>query len=66
MSKPLKLYIDQYSNVFRARTRKALSEQIPGRVSLMYTDKRDGRTVRSGYVIGQHWLTEYIPNEQEV
>ena len=30
-----------------------------GRVSKMYVDKKDGRSVHIGYVVGQHWLTAY-------
>ena len=62
--KPNKLYIDQYGNKFWARTRKELSQQIPGKVSLMYVTKKDERTVRTGYVIGQHWLSAIIPDEK--
>lgn len=29
------------------------------RVSKMYVDKKDGRSVHIGYVVGQHWLTAY-------
>lgn len=63
--KPL-LYIDQYGYRYWARTLKELRAQCSGRVSIMYRDKRDGRTVRVGYVIGQHWLTAYAPVELEV
>jgi hypothetical protein len=59
-----RLFVDQYGNRFYARTRKELKAQIPGRVSIMYIDKMDGRVVRCGYVIGQHWLTEYAPVER--
>lgn len=59
-----KLYRDQYGNTFCANTRKELRTKIPGRCSIMYIDKKDGRTVRVGYVIGQHWLTEYVVNER--
>lgn len=58
-----KLYLDQFGNKFIAATREELSKQIPGRVSPMYHDKKDGSTVRVGYVIGEHWLTEFVPNE---
>lgn len=53
-----KLYIDQYGNHFWAKTRKELSEQIKGKVSLMYQDGADN-VYKIGYVIGQHWLTCY-------
>jgi hypothetical protein len=29
------------------------------RVRKMYVDKKDGRSVHIGYVVGQHWLTAY-------
>lgn len=60
------LFIDQFGNRFFAKTRKHLSTQIRGKVSIMYMDKADGRTVRIGYVIGNHWLTEYAPVERTV
>lgn len=60
----MKLYIDQYGNKFWARTLKELRAQIPGRCSKMYVDKKDGSTVHTGYVIGQHWLTAFVPWEQ--
>lgn len=65
--KEAKLYIDQYGNRFWARTVKELREQIAGgksRVSIMYADTKDGRTVRRGYVIGQHWLSAYTPENR--
>lgn len=60
------LYIDQYGCRFWAKTVKELREQIGmggGRVDKMYIDKKDGRTVHAGYVIGQHWLTAYQQEE---
>lgn len=62
--KTTKLYVDQYGNRFYAKTLKALREQLPGRVSKMYCDKKDGSIVCTGYVIGQHWLTCYVPFER--
>lgn len=64
MNKTAYLYLDQYGNKFRARTRKELHEAVGGgRIGIMYRDKADGSTVRTGYVIGQHWLTKYAPVE---
>lgn len=60
------LYVDQYGNKFYARTVKELRGKIQGggsRVSRMYNDKADGTTVHTGYVIGPHWLTAYVPFE---
>lgn len=60
------LYLDQYGNRFPAMTIKELSEKVGGgRISKMYRDKKNGRTVHCGYVIGQHWLTAYRPVEKE-
>jgi hypothetical protein len=56
------LYIDQWGSRWWAKTVKQLREQIGmggGRVSKMYADKKDGRSVHIGYVIGRHWLTAY-------
>lgn len=58
------LFLDQYGHRYWARTVKDLKQNVgPGKVSLMYRDKKDGRTVRVGYVIGQYWLTAYQPVE---
>jgi len=62
----MNLYRDQYGNTFFADTVKELRAQIANgksRVSNMYRDKADGTTVKTGYVIGQHWLAEYAPVE---
>lgn len=67
MLKPLILYIDQYGNRFYARTLKELRQQIPGRCSRMFVDSKDGKKVfHVGYVIGQHWLTMFVPYSKEV
>lgn len=66
MNGKLLLYIDQYGSMFWARTVAELRKQIGmggSRVSKMYVDKKDGRTVHIGYVIGEHWLTAYAPVE---
>ncbi len=59
------LYIDQFGARVSARTVKQLREQVGGgRVSKMYVDKLDGRTVHVGYVIGKRWLAAYVPLER--
>lgn len=58
-TKPLRVFIDQYSQVFRAKNVKDLQHKLGGRVSKMYVDKKDGSTVHIGYVVGKLWLTEY-------
>ena len=63
MQGKMMLYLDQWGNKFWARTVKELREQIPGRVSKMYVDKKDGSIAHVGYVIGEHWLTAYAPVE---
>lgn len=63
MQGKMMLYLDQWGNKFWARTVKELREQIPGRVSKMYVDKKDGSIAHVGYVIGEHWLTAYCPVE---
>lgn len=62
------LYLDQWGNRFWAKTVKELRQQVGmggSRVSKMYRDKKDGRIVHTGYVIGQHWLTAFQPVEVE-
>ena len=61
-----KLYLDQHGNNFFASSLKELKAQVSGKVSLMYAVKKDGSIIRCGYVIGQHWLTEYVVNEKPV
>lgn len=68
MNGKLRLYIDQWGNRFYASTVKELREQIGmggSRVSKMYVDKKDGRTVHVGYVVGRHWLSMFAPVEIE-
>lgn len=61
--KPM-LYLDQFGNHFHARTVAELRRRVGGgRVSKMYQDKRDGRTVHCGYVVGPHWFTAFQPVE---
>ncbi len=62
--RPLRLFVDQYGGVFFVRTVKELRHRLGGRVSIMYRDKKDGTTVRTGYVIGRHWLGEYTRVER--
>lgn len=58
------LYIDQYGNKWGARTVKELREKIGGgKISKMYLDKTDGRSVHIGYIVGRHWCTAYRPVE---
>ena len=70
MTKELKMYIDQYGFKYYARTRKELVKAVcpytTPKVSIMYQDKEDGTTVRTGYIVSDHWLTAYTPFEQSV
>lgn len=61
----LMLYVDQYGNKFYAHTVTELRNEVGGgRVSKMYIDKLDGRSVHVGYVIGNHWLRAFEPVER--
>ena len=61
-TKPVYLFIDQWGGKVRARTVKELREQCGGgRVSKMYRDTKDGRTLHVGYVVGQRWFNQYAP-----
>lgn len=60
------LYIDQYGTHYPARNVKELKARphyLPGKVSRMYIDKKNGKTMHVGYVIGKYWLTAYVPYE---
>jgi hypothetical protein len=64
---PVLLYIDQYGQPVWARTVRELRERAGGgRVSKMYSDKLDGRTVHAGYVVGQRWFSAYRPVEKPI
>lgn len=63
------LYIDQYGNIFHARTVKELRAKIAGggsRVQRVFVDSTEGKTLHIGYVIGGHWLTAYAPVSKEL
>lgn len=57
------IYIDQYGYKYHASNRKELVKAVSPygkpKVSIMYQDKKDGTTVRVGYIIGDYWCTEY-------
>jgi len=58
------LYIDQYGHKLFANTVAELKRMVGrGKLSRMYRDKADGRTVHVGYVIGNRWFTAFIPFE---
>lgn len=60
------LYIDQWGNRFGASTVRELCQKAGySRARRMYQDKKDGRSVHVGYVIGPHWCTAYQPYEGE-
>lgn len=68
MNGKLMLCIDQYGNHFWAQSVINLRKQIGlggSRVAKMYVDKKDGRTMHCGYIVGKHWLTAYLPFERE-
>lgn len=61
-----RMFIDQYGSRFHARSVKDLCEQVGrSRAARMYRDTAQG-TMHVGYVIGQHWLTEYAPVMRKV
>lgn len=66
-----KMYLDQYGYKYFAATRTELIKAVcpytkSPKVSIMYRDKKDGQTVRCGYIVSSHWLTEYIPSERPI
>ena len=64
------LYIDQYGYKYYASNRKELIKAVSPygspRVSIMYQDKKDGSMVRTGYIIGNNWCTEYKRIERAI
>ncbi len=60
------LFIDQYGQPVWAKTLAELREKAGGgRASKQYGDKKDGRTVHNGYVVGARWFTAFAPIEVE-
>jgi hypothetical protein len=56
------LYIDQYGSKYWAKTVRELRSEVGmggSKVYKMYADKKDGKSVHIGYVVGAHWLTAY-------
>lgn len=54
------LFIDQYGESIQAASLAELRAKVGGgKVSKQYSDKKDGRTVWSGYVIGSRWFTAF-------
>lgn len=63
-NRPYHLWIDQYGQPVWARTVKELREKCGGgRVFKIYADKKDGRTVLTGYGIGRRWFNRFAPVE---
>lgn len=55
------LLVSQYGDKFYASSLKELRQKVPGHVSRMYVDRKDGAVCHVGYVIGRLWLTAYKP-----
>jgi hypothetical protein len=54
------LFVDQYGKKVVAASAKALCEAVGYRkASKQYADKRDGRVVWNGYVVGPYWFTAF-------
>lgn len=64
--KTIRVFIDQYRHAEYAYTVKHLQQQVGGRVSKIYVDKKDGSTVHIGYVVGHRWFTEHQRVERKV
>ena len=58
----LVLYINQYGSKYFARNLRELRVAVGGgRIYKMYSDTKEGESYHSGYVVGENWLTAYIP-----
>lgn len=67
MKKQRRLYVNQYGDRIYAGTVKELVQKAGySKAHRMYRDKKDGRTVHVGYVVGPYWYTMYVPLEIEV
>lgn len=57
------LYIDQWGNKWYVKSVRELHRVLGGkRPSKMYRDTPAG-TIHTGYVVGRHWCTAYVPYE---
>jgi len=64
MNGKLRLYVDQWGQTIYAHTVKELKEKAGfSRANRMYVDKKDGRAVHVGYVVGPHWFRAFTPFE---
>ena len=61
------LWRDQYGQSFTASTLTELRDKVGGgKIEKMYQDSADRtKSYHTGYVIGRHWLTGYIPMRNE-
>lgn len=60
------LWLDQYGRSVVASTVKELAREAGGgRVSKMYIDTKDGRTLQTGYVVGARWFSAFKPRTVE-
>lgn len=59
-----RLFVDQHGHMVKARTMRELKALVPGRLSRMYVDTADGKTLAVGYVVGKRWFREYVPVEK--
>ena len=54
------LFIDQYGDPVIASTARELADKAGGRkITKQYQDKKDGRVVWNGYVVGSRWFTAF-------
>ena len=64
--RPVYLWRNQYGDIVFASTVAELRrKQGGGKVSKMYVDTDDGRTLHVGYTIGNNWWDKYQPVEIE-
>jgi hypothetical protein len=56
------LYMSQYGDKFYSKNLRDLQKQVGGgRISKMYNTTKGGVDYHCGYVVGDFWLTAYIP-----
>ena len=57
------LFMDQYGCTYRASSLKELKAEVNPygnpHASKQYIDRKDGRTVWNGYVVGDRWCTAF-------
>jgi hypothetical protein len=60
------IFMDQHGDIERALSLKDLRTRVKGRCTPMYVDGYDGKTYKTGWVIGKRWFSVFIEMRKPV